>query len=611
MTTNRSAAGYPEVVAWQADTEADEAARITQLVNDIHHRGVRFRDIVVLVRTGAAYKQLVDHFAKGGIPVQPGGRTGLFDQPEAVVLGKAVVWLTDLEWRKRYQDGVPVTDKDLFTEIAQVFELDRLARTNTVKALRRWKTEALNTSRPADLVGELYRLLQVLDVASWDLNSPIQVNRIGTLARFSTLLADYESVPRRARPDARAGGEQVGGRDRGKHYYRNLGIHIVNYAVGEYEGFDGEPDFALDAVDLTTVHRAKGLEWPVVFVPSLTIRRFPSERAGRRQEWLVPRTAFNATRYEGSDPDERRLFYVAITRARDWLSLSRHDRVARNRVDPSPYWEAHHDLATDPAEIDLPSDPATAPPHDDPVTVTYSDMALFLDCARAYRLRSLIGFQPRLAPELGYGKAVHHVLRRVAEMARKTGDVPLPADIADLLDADFFLPSANKIAHRQMKEAAHRLVTEYTTTHPDDLFRIWETERPFELHLDGVTISGRADVILDKEASVDTALAILDYKTSTTPLSENKLQLQVYTDAGRREGLDVRGAYVHDLKAGRRSSVAIDPRSIKAAERTVSHAARRLRALDFSPNPGPRCQTCEVRAICDAAPQNSRHRQRP
>ena len=134
------------------------------------------------------------------------------------------------------------------------------------------------TDRPANLVGEFYELLDELDVRSWDLSDPLTVNRLGTLARFSSLLADYESVRRRARPDPDAPGEQVGGQDRGIWYYRNLAIHIINYAQGAYEGFDGEADFALDAVDLTTVHRAKGLEWPVVFVPSVTASRFPTTR---------------------------------------------------------------------------------------------------------------------------------------------------------------------------------------------------------------------------------------------------------------------------------------------------------------------------------------------
>jgi DNA helicase-2/ATP-dependent DNA helicase PcrA len=108
-------------------------------------------------------------------------------------------------------------------------------------------------------------------------------------------------------------------------------------------------------------------------------------------------------------------------------------------------------------------------------------------------------------------------------------------------------------------------------------------------------------VILDKEGGVETALAILDYKTSTTDVAEHELQLQVYADAGRREGLDVQAAYVHDLKAGKRMPVAIDPAAVAAAEQTVSGAAERLRARDFTPSPGLRCRTCEVRTVCGSA----------
>ncbi|MFN8031874.1 MAG: ATP-dependent DNA helicase [Mycobacterium sp.] len=603
MGTFRDKADYPEVVAWKADTEVDEAAWIAQLVTDLHRQGIRYRDIAVLVRTGAAYKALVDQFAQANVPVQPGGRTGLFEQPEAIVFGKAVAWLTDLDWRHNHFDhGVSVTDKQLFDEFAEVFDLDRLQKAAVMKRLRRWKADAPKTGRTADLVGEFYGILNDLGVSQWDLRNRTLVNRIGTLARFSALLADYESVRRRARPDSRAPGEQVGGQDHGIHYYRNLGLHIINYATANYDAFDGESDFDSDAVDLTTVHRAKGLEWPVVFVPSLTTRRFPSDRAGRQQKFLIPRTAFNAERYEGTEVDERRLFYVAMTRARDWLSLSRHERVVTQSVGASPYWLMHEKLALEPDDIEqLPTDVTPAPPSDDPVTITYSDMALYLECARAYRLRTLIGFQPRLARELGYGKAVHHVLRSVADLAQKEGRLPEPAEIDGLLESEFFLPAANKAAYREMKQAAQRLVNQYVDTHTEDLFRIWQTERPFELHLDDVTVSGRADVILDREGGVDTALAIVDYKTSVAASGDNGLQLQVYSDAGRREGLDVRGAYVHDLQTATRSPVPIDSDSINAAERKVRTAAARLRARDFRPSPGKRCRTCDVRAVCRAA----------
>ncbi|MDA8360004.1 MAG: PD-(D/E)XK nuclease family protein, partial [Actinomycetota bacterium] len=204
-----------------------------------------------------------------------------------------------------------------------------------------------------------------------------------------------------------------------------------------------------------------------------------------------------------------------------------------------------------------------------------------------------------MAPELGYGKAVHHGMRAVAEATRDSGQIPGPSEIDAILDASFFLPSANRPLHCRLKDAARRLVTAYTTEHPDDLQRVWEVERPFELHLDGVILSGRADVILDHEDGAPTALAIVDYKTSTAnEPAHYDLQLQVYADAGRREGLDVRGAYVHDLATTSREPVPIAPADLTAAEQIVTTAAARIRARDYTPNPGRRCRTCEVRTVC-------------
>jgi DNA helicase-2/ATP-dependent DNA helicase PcrA len=603
MAPHRSSGGgAPEVALWTAPAEIDEAGYIANAILDLADMDVPYSDIAVLVRSRAAYQKLIEQFATFGIPVQPGGRTGLFDQPEAIVLGRTLVWLTNLDWRVTYGQGAPVPDEDLLDEFASVFGLDAPGRGRIRKLLRQWKEVVPKTNRTADLVGELYELLDEIGVRHWDLSDPLQLNRVGTLARFTSLLADYESVRRRARPDADVPGEQVGGEDRGTWYYKNLGLHVINYAQGAYEGFDGEADFAHDAVDLTTVHRAKGLEWPVVFVPSLTAGRFPSTKTGRPQDWLVPRSAFAAARYEGSDADERRLFYVAMTRARDWLSVSRHKKVTTQSVGPSPYFSELSDHEIDPVRlVPAPVDVDTGA-EDDPIELTFSDLAGFLECGMAFRLRNRIGFQPRLAPELGYGKAVHHVLRTVAEETRAGGSIPTPAQLDEILDESFFLPSANKPAHRQLKEAARRLVATYASKHEDDLHRIWETERPFELHLEGVTVTGRADVILDHEGGVPTSLALLDYKTSTSgdPL-DHALQLQVYTDAGRREGLDVRAAYVHDLKAADRADVDVSVATIEAAEATVAEAAVRLRNRDYVPNPDLRCKKCEVRTVCSAA----------
>jgi DNA helicase-2/ATP-dependent DNA helicase PcrA len=604
MGTHRSSEGKEaDVVAWFEDDELAEAGWIANLVLDFHEQGVPYRDMAVLVRGRAAYRRLVDQFGSFDIPVQPGGRTGLFDTPIARTLGHTYCWLAGIDWRDTYGPGRPISEQDLLHEYENAFRLSPPQVNRLRRLLREWEQAVPREDRTADLVGELYELLRELDVRAWDLADTARLSELGTLARFSSLLADYESVRRRARPDAEIAGEQVGGQDRGSWYYKNLAIHIVNYAQGAYEDFDGEPDFALDAVDLTTVHRAKGLEWPVVFVPSLTARRFPSGKTGSRQSWLVPREVFEADRYEGSDADERRLFYVAATRARDWLSLSRHATVTTKAAAPSPYWLQHQRLQVSPDRIELPAIESPPGNDDDPISITYSELASFLDCGMAYRLRNLVGFQPRLAPELGYGKAVHHVMRTVAERTRDEGVVPDEQELDRILDESFFLPTANKPAHRNLKAAARRLVTTYAEEHAEDLHRVWETERPFELHLDGVTVTGRADVILDQEDGVPTALAIVDYKTSTSDDKDKyALQLQVYADAGRREGLDVRGAYIHDLKArAGRDRIDVSPEVIGGAEATVQIAARRLRAGDYAANPGSRCRKCEVRTVCRSA----------
>ena len=114
---------------------------------------------------------------------------------------------------------------------------------------------------------------------------------------------------------------------------------MLHYAKESYDDFEGEEVHDLDAVSISTVHQAKGLEWPILFLPALTNRRFPSSMAGRAQEWVLPDGAFpqvKRARYEGGDADERRLFYVALTRARDIVYASCFERISR-RVGCSPY----------------------------------------------------------------------------------------------------------------------------------------------------------------------------------------------------------------------------------------------------------------------------------
>ena len=602
--TRASSNGEPEVAVWTCDTEDDEVGYIAQHILDLNSRGVRYSDIAILVRASTSYPMLLERLSMFDIPVQPAGRVGLFEQPHARLLGQAFFWLVDEEWRDKHGGGsTSIELRTLLNDFVKVFGLSAMQKRELSATLKALKKEVPSEKRTADLVGEYYTILESLGVRSWNLSVPMVANQAGTLARFGALLADYEMVQRRSRPDADAVGEQVGGQDRGVWFYRNFARLVSNYALKEFDDFGGEDDHGLDAVALTTVHSAKGLEWPVVFIPSITKSRFPSRNTGKAGHWLVPETLFDRDRYEGSESDERRLFYVALTRARDWVGISRHERVTTKSSGLSPFFEHMQSLGLeiDPDQV-TPSPIETRPVGSDTITVSFSEVAAFMECGHSYRLRQRLGFPVRFAAELGYGKAVHHVLRTVAEGVKITGKVPKPSEIDQILDDSFFLPAANKVGHREMKRAARELVNMYVKKHKQDLFRIWETERPFELRLDGVNVVGRADVILDHEGGAPTGLAIVDYKTSTKRnLADHDLQLQVYAIAGQREGLDIRGAYVHDLKLSDRTAVSIAQASLVAAVDTVQASATDIKLRKFQANPGTRCRGCEVRSVCGSA----------
>jgi len=608
-------AGGAEMVTWRARTEAEESEHIANTIADFHSMGYRYRDIAILVRSKTSYERLLKALERSGIPVQPGGRTALFLEPDAQRFGRTFAYLADQTWRgNQYGWGTPVTLTDLVRDYTAGFGLDMSAQQRIRDCLHRWHLEVGRGSAPANLVRDYYDLLADCGVAQWDLSDPLRAARLGILARCSAVLADHESVRRRARPDANIPGEVIGGQDRGLWYYKWLAIHIQNWALGAFEGFEGEDDITLDAVDLLTIHKAKGLEWPIVFVPCVSVNRFPSSNTGKLGTWRVPTNLFDRTRYEGTLNDERRVFYVAMTRPRDWLSVSTHDTPNKQSVAPSPFLLQIDACPPLLGQLSLPLGGGTpligklpGPPlpeaqqdEDDLLSITFSELADFATCGFAYRLRTLIGFQPPLAPELGYGKAVHHVLREVAEHTRRYGKPPIPAQVDKLFDDSFYLPAASKPAHRQLKAAGRRLVDRYIDKYQSDLLRVWAVERPFELHLPNALVSGRADVILDEENGGISSLAIVDYKTTTDPEDDRyDLQLQVYSTAGRREGLDVRAAYVHDLKAGDRLTVDVTEPALDASEAKVVQLVDRLIAKDFAASPDARkCAGCDVGAMC-------------
>ena len=130
------------------------------------------------------------------------------------------------------------------------------------------------------------------------------------LGKFSQLISDFESIHFHSKPVEK---------------YEAFANFLRYRAEDAYpEGWQDNQYANPDAVRIMTVHQAKGMQWPVVFVPALLRNRFPAAKiGGRNVRHLIPRDGVqDQARFEGTIEDERRLFYVAMTRSQKFLHLT-------------------------------------------------------------------------------------------------------------------------------------------------------------------------------------------------------------------------------------------------------------------------------------------------
>jgi DNA helicase-2/ATP-dependent DNA helicase PcrA len=435
MIPLREATG--ESVWWIEESSPEsEASWVANKILELNKSGVRFSDIAVLLRSvNTSGGPLVQEFRRNKIPFIVGGRIGLFRRDEAQALGRIFAWMVDAPWIEEPYLGPRAQQTKYLLEIALVDnwsctyeEYPRLrSQLEEVKA-------GVSGNRFRNLT-ELFReVINILGFLDLDPVNSVDSSLMAIMGRFNQLLTDYESTIKRL--DSSNSTESSTSL---RELLRGFAWFMNSYASSAYEEESIEDKREIDAVSLTTIHQAKGLEWPVVFVSCLVSRRFPSSYTGQRRDWLLHRGIFDTTRYEGTMLDERRLFYVALTRAKEGLYLSWFTRTEKRLADPSPFM-----LATLPDKADTTPERAgickiTEPSlGEEPDVVNYSPSEIIWHrrCPYSYLLRKVWGFQPGLVRELGYGKALHHIMRLVGDEAKR-GNKINAAIVKDMVNEHF------------------------------------------------------------------------------------------------------------------------------------------------------------------------------
>lgn len=591
-----------------------EADMIAAAINDLIAAGWKQNQIAILIRQWKQAGPILRALEKKGIPFDCGGGTSLFATELGYLLAAAFVlaagWRPQYGWRQSHLPVPPESAAEWSKQIGSLLKLTSKQIQSIQKWLDELTTEAQGAgTRPASLVRDVQTLAEKLGARSWDLTDAKCRMWFGTLARFSQVLLAFEQgrlTGRWVRKDGSGETEFKGASgDRGSWFYKELANYLNGYALSKAEGYTPPPDISSGAVQITTVHSAKGLQWHVVFLPGIEKGIFPSGKIGQLADTEIPKRLISQRvlrRYAGSDADERRLFYVAMTRARDLLVLSCAAKANVNAVTPSEYIQfvRQHDKAYMPKQDlgSLPRADVGVSSSEEKLSLSFSELAFYGNCAYAYQLANEFTFAPPISRDLGYGKSIHHVLRRVGEIARETGSAPPSAQIDQLFRTEFHVPFASGTGQREMAAHARGLVDRYLNDWKSDLEQIWEVERPFELHLGSLIIAGRADVILDTNNSGAPSLTIVDYK-SGTPTAMGGDQLRTYAAAAQAEGFHVERAVLHNLKKGEREEVSINQDDVARTLSRVSGWASGIKNGRFPANPEKRkCSKCDFSRIC-------------
>lgn len=560
---------------------------------DAEPRGLSFSDFAILLRSvkndAGPILQALD---EQGVPYVVGGMNELFSTPEVQAIREVFYFLAD---------RAPAANQDVHQHLANVLNRSGLGRT------RKQIEDAIEfledrKSRIGQLMNaELYLQRVFLDflrsIGLSEESIERNANRGGEIAyynlgKFSQVISDFE---------------QINFNSVSEELYKSFARFLEHQAPNYYpEGWLDSGYARPDAIQVMTVHQAKGMQWPAVFIPCLRDNRFPSRRQGGRSVWhIIPDTSVpNSDRYKGTVQDERRLFYVAITRAEKYLFCS-WAPIASNQQQRkvSPFYRDFTDC-----EYVLTADPGLQPQRIEPkprreamtISLTFSELKYYFECPYLFKLRFLYGFDTPISRALGYGKSLHDALAEIHSESIN-GKIPTKQDVPRLVADHLHLPFANDQVRKNLILAANRALGRYLDDHVDNLRNLEHVEKVVELKLEeGVVVNGRIDLI--RRADTGETI-IVDFKSDERAQAEAITERQLHVYALGYEQLEGKRAdliEIHNLDAGGAKRQVVNDNLMESTFSEIVQAGRDLRDnnLGRAGCSTGKCADCDMSGIC-------------
>ncbi len=403
-----------------------------------------------------------------------------------------------------------------------------------------------------------------------------------------------------------------------ERHLRNLFDNFLRFLFdGGIDEYEDMSEYAPSgSVSFLTIHQAKGLEFPIVFVGSL-------EASPRKQYTELDEIL--ETQYMGKAPFEPledtkyfdfwRLYYTAFSRPQNLLVLTGQGRSGHGKT-PSkhfsdyterlPYWR---DIKNSLIDLDFESVKEVNIKKEYAFT---SHITHFETCAEQYRLFKELEFQPVKASPMLFGTLVHETLEDIHKWAIRGEEHQITREnIKDKLMNNYH-NLANR-EHTYLAEstlgAALQHVMRYVERKGGNWSDIKETEVDISLVKKNYVLTGSVDLIRGADGSVE----LIDFKSEKKPdmerdkdrIAHHKRQLEIYAHlVEERYGYTVSKMHLYFTGEGTGLPTISFNKSITGIDKTISEFDRivdRIESKDFSlsARPDKTCQDCSARAYCD------------
>lgn len=607
-----------EIVTWRdKEVEAADLARRIQKTrkdknknNNNNKDRCRWSDFAVLYRQHNHRDELVQEFAERGIPFSIEG-LDVLDTPE---VRDVVACLTA---------AVSPNDAGSLFRVAALppFGIAAIELRAAMRAVRRQELDLRTVlgsltggSAVLESVEKVHREIEKDGVRAVDAaNVVIRHFNLQRLPVVATFLKFVESWQKKPIAETGAPAEF---------------LEYLDYFV-QAKGTIPLPRTDDDAVQFLTAHAAKGLEFRHVAIVRGSSVSFPTV-------YREPLVAFPPElRRSGTssiddktlhEEEERRLFYVAMTRAKDTLAIYAHQ--GQSKKDPKPtkflrdfmvnpvyanFWSTRSAAAVQDAlfaeeeeRIALEQSNVAAwllmPPSANFVTgLSASAIEIYEECPLRFKLEREWNLPRDVSAALHYGKAMHDVLRTFYDARRFQREI----SDQDLLEQFRSALASAGVADRYQYELYLRQGTEqlkhFIECAHSSPAEVVETECRFEMQIGSSKVTGRVDRV---DRTGTGTISIVDYKTGKPRSQEDaddSLQLSLYALAARDVwGKNADRLVFHNLENNSAICTTRNEAQLEEAKLRVQKVAAAIARGEFPADPGYHCAYCPYRNLCPA-----------